>query len=92
MCIVPFKGPKAALHGKQTNKQTNKRANNKIQNESNKGLNPIERRSPSLSGGAPWDLISEKVCIEVNGERKIIVRSRLNCATNYTYDVCQFKR
>ena len=36
-----------------------------------------------------WDLITEKVCIEVNGERKMIFRSRLNCATNYTYDVCQ---
>ena len=42
---------------------------------------------PSTS--APWDLISEKLCIEVNGERKIIFRSCLNCATNYTYDVCQ---
>ena len=52
----------------------------------------IEWRSPSPSGGPPWDLISEKLCIEVNGERKIIFRSRLNCATNYTYDVCQFKR
>ena len=42
---------------------------------------------PSTSD--PWNLISEKLCIEVNGERKIIFRSRLNCATNYTYDVCQ---
>ena len=33
-------------------------------------LSCIERRSPSLSGGAPWDLISEKLCIEVNGERE----------------------
>ena len=24
ICIAPFKGPKAALHGEQTNKQTNK--------------------------------------------------------------------
>ena len=23
ICIAPFKGPKAALHGEQTNKQTN---------------------------------------------------------------------
>ena len=35
---------------------------------------------PSTS--TPWDLISEKLYIEVNGERKIIFRSRLNCATN----------
>ena len=45
---------------------------------------------PSTSD--PWDLISEILCIEVNGERKIIFRSRLNCATYYTYVVCQFKR
>ena len=36
------------------------------------GDNIIERRSPSASGGPPWDLVSEKLCIEVNGERKII--------------------
>ena len=45
----------------------------------------IERRSPSLSGGPPWDLISEKLCIEVNGERKIIFRFRLNCATHMMF-------
>lgn len=28
----------------------------------------------------------------VNGERQQIFLSRLNCALNYRYDVCQFKR
>ena len=41
---------------------------------------------PSTSD--PWDLISEKLCIEVNGERKRIFRSRLNSARNYTYVRC----
>lgn len=34
--------------------------------------------------GAPWDQISEKICIVVYGERQIIFRSRLNCAMSYT--------
>ena len=46
-------------------------------------------KTSCCSTSAQWDLISEKLCIEVNGERKIIFRSRLNCAMNYTYDVCQ---
>ena len=52
----------------------------------------IESLSPSPSGRPPWDLISEKYCMVVNGERQQIFWSRLNCALIYTYDVCQFKR
>ena len=52
----------------------------------------IESLSPSPSGRPPWDLISEKYCMVVNGERQQIFWSRLNCALIYTYDVYQFKR
>lgn len=43
------------------------------------------------SCGPLWDLISERICVVVNVERQIIFWSRLNCAMNYTYDVCHFK-
>ena len=53
-------------------------------------LSPLNRVAKSLPlTSRVWDLISEKLCIEVNGERKLIFRSSLNCAMNYTYDVCQ---
>ncbi len=39
----------------------------------------------------PWDLISERSCIVVNGEREIIFLSRLNCALILKHDVCHFK-
>lgn len=42
--------------------------------------------------GPPFQLISEQICMEVNGEIQVIFGSRWNRTTNYTYDACQLTR
>ena len=53
---------------------------------SNRSIIESPRHASSLWN--PVDLILDKLCIVVNGERLIIFLFQWNCAMNYTYDVC----
>ncbi len=53
-------------------------------------VNRVAKQRPFL--WTPWDLILEKCCTVVNGQRQIIFSYRLNCALILKYDVCHFKR
>ena len=51
----------------------------------------LRGKVPTLSGAPERDLVSEKNVV-VNRRRQIHFWSRLNCAMNHTYNVCQFER
>lgn len=50
----------------------------------------IKRRSHTLSGCPPWDLIPEKIMHGRECEWVIVLFHSI-CAVKYTYDACQFK-
>ena len=53
--------------------------------------NEIARRVHAPSGRSHRTLLWKNFVV-VNGGRQTIFWSRVNCAVNHTYDVCQFKR